>query len=193
MAASAIVASMRHPARLTLENHMTTLNRWTRTGAALLLLSTAPWIPGGRAHAADMPSPLAGSWTLVAADVLHADGSRGHDYGAAPIGRLLVDERGHYSLQIFKSERPRFASADKGQGTAAEFASATLGSSSHYGSVSVDNDAHVLTFRIEGSSFPNWEGTQQQRRFELKGDELSYHVPPRPNGDVPVSVWRRLD
>src|SRR5471030_289513 len=83
MAASAIVASMRHPARLTLENTMTTLNRWTRNGATLLLLSTAPWIPGGGAQAADMPSPLAGSWTLVAADVLHADGSRGHDYGAA--------------------------------------------------------------------------------------------------------------
>jgi len=172
---------------------MNPLNRWTRTGAALLLLSTAPWIPGGRAHAADMPSPLAGSWTLVAADVLHPDGSRGRDYGAAPLGRLLIDMHGHYSLQIFKAERARFAASDKAKGTAAEFESAILGSSSHFGSVSIDNDAHVLTFRIEGSSFPNWEGTQQQRRFELKGDELSYQVPPRPNGDIPLSVWRRLD
>src|SRR5471032_1283010 len=167
---------MRHPARLTLENTMNPLNRWTRTGAALLLLNTASWIPGAAAQAADMNSPLAGGWTLVAADVLHADGSRGHD-----------------SLQIFKSERARFASPDKAKGTAAEFESAILGASSHYGSVSVDNDGHVLTFRIEGSSFPNWEGTQQQRRFELKGDELSYQVPPRPNGDIPLSVWRRLN
>jgi len=172
---------------------MNPLNRWTRTGAALLLLNTASWIPGAAAQAADMNSPLAGSWTLVAADVLHADGSRGHDYGAAPIGRLLIDSQGHYSLQIFKSERARFASPDKAKGTAAEFESAILGASSHYGSVSVDNDGHVLTFRIEGSSFPNWEGTQQQRRFELKGDELSYQVPPRPNGDIPLSVWRRLN
>src|SRR5471032_473363 len=172
---------------------MNPLNRWTRTGATLLLLSASSWVPGGGAQAADMASPLAGSWTLVAADVLHPDGSRGRDYGAAPLGRLLIDMHGHYSLQIFKSERPRFASPDKGKGSAAEFESAILGSSSHYGSVSVDNEAHVLTFRIEGSSFPNWEGTQQPRRFELKGGELSYQVPARPNGDVPVSVWRRLN
>ncbi|HEY9429280.1 MAG TPA: lipocalin-like domain-containing protein, partial [Gemmatimonadaceae bacterium] len=55
-------------------------------------------------------SPLAGTWTLVAADLLHPDGSRTRDYGAAPKGRLIVDAGGHYSLQIFKSERPRFAS-----------------------------------------------------------------------------------
>jgi hypothetical protein len=26
----------------------------------------------------------------------------------------------------------------------------------------------------------------------LHGDTLSYRVPPRPNGDVPISVWRRI-
>jgi hypothetical protein len=46
---------------------------------------------------------LAGTWTLVAADVLHADGTRGPDYGAAPKGLLLIDAQGHYSLQIFKA------------------------------------------------------------------------------------------
>jgi hypothetical protein len=30
------------------------------------------------------------------------------------------------------------------------------------------------------------------RNFELKDDELSYRVVPRPNGDVPISVWQRL-
>lgn len=169
---------------------MTGLNRWARTGAAMFLLNTAAWIPGARA--AEAVSPLAGSWTLVAADVLHPDGSRGRDYGAAPLGRLLVDAQGRYSLQIFKSERPRFAAADKGQGSTAEFAAAVLGSSTHYGSVSVDADKQLLTFAIEGSSFPNWEGTRQQRQFLLKDNELSYQVPPRPNGDIPVSVWRRF-
>lgn len=170
---------------------MTVLNRWARTGATMLLLNTSAWIPGARA--ADIASPLAGSWTLVAADVLHADGSRGRDYGAAPLGRLLVDAHGRYSLQIFKSERPRFASADKAQGTGSEFEAAVLGASTHYGLVSVDAARHLLTFRIEGASFPNWEGTLQQRQFALTGDELMYQVPPRPNGDIPLSVWRRLE
>jgi hypothetical protein len=49
-----------------------------------------------------------------------------------------------------------------------------------------------LVFHIEAASFPNGEGQQQTRAFELDGDTLSYRVPPRPNGDVPVSVWRRV-
>lgn len=170
---------------------MPSFRHWARTGATVLLLNTTPWVPGARA--ADVASPLAGTWTLVAADVLHADGSRGRDYGAAPLGRLLVDTHGRYSLQIFQSERPRFAAPDKGAGTGSEFAAAVLGSSTHYGLVTIDAARHVLTFRIEGASFPNWEGTQQQRQFTLTGDELSYQVPPRLNGDIPLSVWRRLD
>jgi hypothetical protein len=33
----------------------------------------------------------------------------------------------------------------------------------------------------------------QSRHFELKDNVLSYRVPPRPNGDVPISVWQRID
>lgn len=137
-------------------------------------------------------SPLAGTWTLVAADLLHPDGSRTRDYGAAPKGRLMVDAAGHYSLQIFKSERPRFASGAKAKGTPAELAAATLGASTHYGTMRVDTAAHVLTVSIEGASFPNEEGTQQRRAYVLHGDTLSYHVPARPDGNVPISVWRRI-
>jgi hypothetical protein len=143
-------------------------------------------------HAGPAASPLAGTWTLVAADVVHADGSRDRDYGAAPKGLLLIDAEGRYSLQIFKAERPRFASGDKSTGTDAELRAAVLGSSTHFGEISLDQAAGTLTFKIEGASFPNWEGAAQTRRYELKGDELSYRVPPRPNGDVPISVWQRL-
>jgi hypothetical protein len=136
--------------------------------------------------------PLAGTWSLVAADLLKADGTRVHDYGESPRGRLMIDTQGHYSLQIFKSERPRFASGDKTSGTPAEFESAVLGASTHFGSVAIDNATGHLVFQIEGSSFPNWEGTQQKRRFELRGKELSYRVPPRPDGGIPISVWRKI-
>ena len=133
---------------------------------------------------------LAGTWTLVAADDLHPDGSRAHGYGEAPKGRLIIDAAGRYSLQIFKSERARFASPDKKKATPAEYESAVLGSSTHFGTVSVAAD--VLTFRIDVASFPNWEGTEQKRRYELKGDELSYQVPAAPDGTVPISVWKRV-
>jgi hypothetical protein len=137
-------------------------------------------------------SLLAGTWTLVAADVVRADGTRTRDYGAAPKGLLLIDGEGHYSLQIFRADRPRFATGDKSAGTEVEYKAAVLGSSTHFGTLSIDAAASSLTFRIDSASFPNWEGAAQTRRYELKGDELSYSVPPRPNGDTPISVWRRL-
>lgn len=135
---------------------------------------------------------LVGTWTLTAADDLHPDGSRTHGYGEAPKGRLIIDAAGRYSLQIFKSERPRFALGDKRKGAPAEYESAVLGSSTHFGTVSMDAAAHILTFRIDSASYPNWEGTEQKRRFELVGDELSYRVPATSDGVVPISVWRRV-
>jgi len=155
--------------------------------ALLLVVSAA-------AHAAPpSAAPLAGTWTLVAADLLHANGTRTHDYGAAPKGLLEIDGNGRYSLQIFNSERPRFAGNDKLAGTDVEYRSAVLGSSTHYGTISVDTAHGTLTFNIEAASFPNWEGSAQARQYELKGDELSYRVPARPDGNIPISVWRRLN
>jgi hypothetical protein len=145
------------------------------------------------ARADSATSSLAGTWTLVAADVVHTDGTRTRDYGSAPKGLLIIDREGHYSLQIFKSERPRFASGDKLTGTEPEYKAAVLGSSTHFGSLTVDPANGTLTFKIDAASFPNWEGEAQTRHYELNGDELSYGVAARPNGDKPISVWRRLN
>jgi hypothetical protein len=158
---------------------------------SLFCLLNALSAPAALADAPPAALSLAGTWTLVAADVLHADGIRTHDYGAAPKGLLMIDVSGRYSLQIFKAERPRFASGDKATGTPAEYETAVMGSSTHVGTISVDPAAGTLTFHIENASFPNWEGAQQQRHYELKDDVLTYRVPPRPNGDTPISVWRR--
>ena len=139
------------------------------------------------------PAPqLAGTWVLIAADVLHPNGAREHDYGSAPQGLLMIDPQGRYSLQIFRSERPKFASGDRAQGTPAEYEASVLGSSTHFGTLALDPSAHTLTFRIEAASFPNQDGSVQRRTYELSGEELSYRVAARPNGDVPISVWRRV-
>lgn len=145
------------------------------------------------AQAQPPPFPLQGTWTLVAADKLLPDGERTRDYGEHPKGQLIVDAKGRYSLQIFKSERLRFGSDSKADGSPDEFQSAVMGSSTHYGAMAIDKRAGELVFSIEGSSFPNWEGTTQRRKYTLDGAELRYTVPPRADGSVPISVWRRGD
>ncbi|MCU6498956.1 lipocalin-like domain-containing protein [Rugamonas sp. A1-17] len=150
------------------------------------------WVPATQAAGAAPDCPLAGTWTLVAADRLLPDGTRVRDYGEAPAGLMMIDRHGHYSVQIYRSDRPRFTGGDKKSGTPAEFAAAVFGSSTHFGTIAIDSDAHTLTFSIASAAFSNWEGTQQKRSYELNGDELSYRVPARPDGHIPLSVWRRV-
>lgn len=149
----------------------------------------APFAHGATVAAS---TSLAGTWSLVAADVKHPDGSQGRDYGASPEGSLMVDDEGRYALQIFKAERTAFADDDKSRGTPSDYKSAVMGSSTHYGTITVDRNDMTLTFHIIDSSFPNWKGQAQKRKFTLTGSELSYFGVPRPNGDVPISVWKRV-
>lgn len=163
-----------------------------RLAAIACLLPGLACSSGTKAADASGAVSLAGTWTLVAADVLHPNGSRSHDYGDAPKGLLLIDRAGHYSLQLYRADRPRFANPDKAKASAQEYKAAVMGASTHYGTLAVERDKHQLVFHIEGASFPNWEGQEQRRAFELHGDTLSYRVPPRPDGNVPISVWRRI-
>jgi hypothetical protein len=145
-------------------------------------------------HADPPPSPLAGTWTLVAADRIGADGVRRHDYGEHAAGRMIVDREGRYVLGIYSAERPRFAAGVMARGTADELGAAVLGQSAHFGVIAVDSAHHTLRFRIERASFPNWEGTEQVREYRLDGDELTYQVPASAsgNGTIAISVWRRV-
>ncbi len=156
-------------------------------------LILAAGLASGTTHAQTPASPLQGTWTLVAADRILPSGEQARDYGEAPKGRLTVDARGRYSLQIFKTERPRFQAADKAQGSADEYQAAVMGSSTHYGTVTVDDRRGLLVFEIEASSFPNWEGTVQKRAYTLEDKILTYRVPPRPDGSIPLSIWRKQD
>lgn len=165
--------------------------RTIEMAAAAILIggSLATSAAGERAA---LPSGLIGTWALVAADVQHPDGSIGHDYGAAPRGSMMVDAAGRYTLMIYKSERPRFASGDRATGTPQEYRDTSLGISVHYGMLSADVKARTLTFAIEQASFANWNGTSQVRHYQLQGGELRYTVAARPNGDIPISIWRKV-
>jgi hypothetical protein len=110
---------------------------------------------GQPAAAADLAAPaLVGTWTLVAADVIHRDGSRGHDYGNTPKGLLMIDTQGHYSLQIYDSLRPHYASGDRARGTATEYQANALGTSTHFGTLQVDAATGVLTLTSKAPRSP---------------------------------------
>jgi hypothetical protein len=135
---------------------------------------------------------LLGTWRLVAADVVRADGVTAADYGPSPRGLAIFTADSQYVVEIYRSARTRFASNDRSRGTPEEYRDAALSISTHFGKYTVDQTKGTITFAITSASFPNLDGTTQVRSYTLTGDTLSWRVPPRPDGSVPVSRFVRV-
>lgn len=135
---------------------------------------------------------VVGTWVLMRAEKLLPDGTRVSDYGENPHGLVVFTADGYYSVQIYRADRLKFSSADKLKGTAEEYKDASLSTSVHFGRYSIDPAKHTITFHIDRSSFPNQDDTTQVRPYEMKGNELSWKVAPRPDGSVPITILRRV-
>lgn len=155
-----------------------------------LLLLTILW--SGTLAASAVSDSIVGTWTLTAADKLLPDGTRTADYGDDPHGLVIFTADGHYTVEIYRADRTKFSSADRLKGAPDEYKQAFLGMSAHFGRYTVDADRRTISFIIDRASFPNWDNATQVRSYELVGDELSWKVPARPDGSVPITVLRRI-
>ena len=167
----------------------------SRVRMSSLCLATILMAVGTFGMAAEIrPLSLEGTWVMTAAYEILPDGTRTTNYGEHPNGLLMVDKVGRYSIQIFRPDRPKFASGDKKKGTPEEYAEAVLSSSTHTGRVVVDPIRGKLIFNIESASYPNWEGTRQVRDYTFKDGTLTYSVPANASGDgtIAYSVWQRV-
>lgn len=161
------------------------------TAATLAIAALSP----ATSTQSDTLLSLEGTWVMDAAYEIQRDGTRTTYYGEHPLGLLTVDAQGRYNMQIFRVGRPAFASGDKARGTPDEYRAAVVGSSTHFGRVTIDRVRHELFFDIQAASFPNWEGRRQVREYAYTNGRLSYAVPASASssGVVAYSVWRRAD
>lgn len=138
---------------------------------------------------------LIGTWSLVLVDNILPDGSRTKPYGEQPFGILTFDRDGNYALQILRRDRPKFASGDKTKGTNEENKALVLGANSHFGRYVINAKDQTITFKVDHAFFPNWEGNEQVRSFQLRNRVLKYSVPATTNGTgvSGVVVWKRND
>jgi hypothetical protein len=81
---------------------------------------------------------------------------------------------------------------DRAKGTPEEYKDASLSASCSFGTYSVDPASSKVTMKIDRSTFPNYDDATQVRAYELKGDILSWKVPARPDGSIPITVLRRI-
>jgi hypothetical protein len=124
---------------------------------------------------------LVGTWTIVSVD----------GYGQNPKGSLIFAPDGRYSLQLMKSDLPKYSSNNRTQGTPAEYKATAEGSISYFGTYAVSGTD--LTFHVEGSTFPNWIGTDQKRiNLSVTGDDLKYTTTALSGGGgAGALVWKR--
>jgi Lipocalin-like domain len=162
------------------------------TARILSLIATVVFAVSSMHSQVAAPNPFVGSWKLVAADKLLPDGTRVPDYGAQPRGMAIFTADGYMMIEVFRDVRIKFAGNDRAKGTFEEYKDASLSSSCSFGTYSVDPATSKVTMKIDRSTFPNIDDTTQVRAYELKGDILSWRVPPRPDGSIPITVLRRI-
>lgn len=167
--------------------------RWPRTRmtftyflmlAAVLLMASLPVFA--------QSSDIVGTWILTGADKILPNGTRVMDYGPQPHGLVIFTADGHYSVQIYRAERPMLPSDDKADGALQAYKDVSHSMSVHFGRYTVDPVKHTITFNVDRSSHPNWDDTTQIRSYQLNGDELSWQVARRPDGSIPVTTVRRV-
>jgi len=134
---------------------------------------------------------VVGTWDYVSADTVTPDGKRSPAFGAKPKGIVVFEANGHYALIVTRSNLPKFASNNRLQGTPEENKAIVLGSICHFGTYTVNEADKTITFHIQASTFPNWDGMDQKRPFALSGDEMRYTVSAAAAGTAEV-VLKRL-
>jgi hypothetical protein len=155
----------------------------------------------GQQQAQQAPAPpksmkeaLVGAWRLLIIDAVNPDKTQTPLLGPNPAGILIFTADGQYSSQIVRTNnRVKFASNDREKGTPQEQKAAIEQIVTHFGTWSVDEGSKTLTFRIEASSFPNWDGTIQKRTITAlnPNDVLTYTSTTPATGTLPIMLaWK---
>jgi hypothetical protein len=126
---------------------------------------------------------LLGAWHLISIDYVRADGSRSTTFGDNPKGIAFFDSGGHYIITVMRSDRAKYAVNDRMQGTADENKATAQGTITYFGTYAVSEPDRTISIDVIGSSFPNWNGTNQKRIFTVSGDELKLTNPVASTGE----------
>jgi hypothetical protein len=133
---------------------------------------------------------LVGTWNLLSWEQKKTDGTKVERYGSNPKGIAFFDADGRYIITVMKSDRARYVSNTLWQGTPQEDKETADGTITYFGTYSTNEVDDSITIHIEGSSFPNWDESDQKRFVAITGDRLTLTVRP-PGGDVVDVIWKR--
>ena len=114
-------------------------------------------------------APFLGSWDLISFEHVLPSGEASAPFGSSPVGLLVYDAGGRMSAQVSTGSRTNLSSDDSLEVSVEEAAAAWRTYFGYWGSFKVCPEEGVVVHRVEGSSFPNWIGTDQARHFRFDG------------------------
>ena len=156
------------------------MNRTTKLAAICASLLLAAFVAP---VAAQSMKSVAGTYSVVKIPA----------YGENARGRLVLGADGRYSLIAGRTTLPKFAANSRVKGTPEENKAVIDGSIAHFGTYTVDDGGKAITFNIQMSTFPNWDGTSAKRALKVAGDQLTYTVTAPSAGGPPNDViWKRV-
>lgn len=168
---------------------MTWLSRFRIIAIAALWLVSLP----GAAFAQQGPMKelIVGTWAFVSSNAKGPDGNP--LWGANPNGFFILTDNGHFSWQVFSSDRPKFAGNDRLRATPDEYTRTMQGSLAYFGTYTINEAAKTISFKTDGSTFPNSEGEVLKRVItKLSADDLIYTNPATTTGASVDAVWKRV-
>jgi hypothetical protein len=115
-------------------------------------------------------------------------------WGHNPKGQLSLEANGRYSSVLLRSDLAKYASNNRTQTTPQEDKATVQGTLATFGTYTVNETERTYTIHVEGSSFPNWNGTDQKRNVvSITADELKVTNPaPSIGGSPTQTVYRRV-
>ena len=141
------------------------------------------------------PFSIVGAWRLITFEFRKVDGNVIYPFGEQARGSIIYTESGRYSAQLMRIDRPTFASGDQMKGTVEEIEANYKGCISYFGTYEINLQDSLIIHHVEGSIFPNMEGRDQERFFELSENRLKLRTPPiKLDGEKAVGVllWERF-
>ena len=133
---------------------------------------------------------LVGTWMVVSWEQKKKDGTTLRQFGANPTGMAIFDAGGRYIITVMRSNRTKYASNVLWQGSAEENEATANGTQTYFGTYSVNEADRSIAIHVEGSSFPNWNGTDQKRFIAIADDRLTLTIRP-PSGETVDVIWKR--
>jgi hypothetical protein len=162
----------------------------TRICAVTLCATLA--MPGAVGNAQPLSGrSLAGTWHLASLYDEEANGEEASTFGLTPKGRLVLDDSGHFMLQIV--DDLRWGACDRGGATAA-LDTAAAGTLAYFGKYEIDRG--TILFRVEAALSRRWEGSVRLAEFNLADgrlDLVSSALPSLTGAAYSHLAWQRIE